>query len=274
MNEGAPADMSYSDYREYPVPAELAGEFLCFWTQEIGGSRGNYLQRVLPDGCADIVFLNEEEPLVVGPWIEPFMVPFAPGTRILGARLHPGRAGDFLRLPAADLLNRSEPLRAIWGSRRAAGLGRVADESGLPSRRSAMASALREATRRAAPRHSEITPGIRWLARHPEAKVEDLARRIGISNRQLQRRFSDGVGYGPKMFQSILRFQRLLNLAEKETARGSLAQLSARAGYADQAHITREVGRFAHSTPKMLLASARSTLQMSDLFKTSEARED
>ena len=70
------------------------------------------------------------------------------------------------------------------------------------------------------------------------------------------------------MFQSVLRFQRLLKTARETGVEQSLADLAASAGYADQAHMTRDVRRFADIQPTMLLRSAESTLQMSDLVKT------
>jgi transcriptional regulator GlxA family with amidase domain len=109
--------------------------------------------------------------------------------------------------------------------------------------------------------------GIQWLSRCPHGRIAQLSRWIGISERQLHRRFSAAIGYGPKMFQSVLRFQRLLKTARETGAEQSLADLAVSAGYADQAHMTRDVHRLANIRPTMLLHSAKSTLQMSDLFK-------
>jgi hypothetical protein len=38
--------------------------------------------RVLPDGCIDIVFINDEPPIVVGPWTVSFVARLAPGSSI------------------------------------------------------------------------------------------------------------------------------------------------------------------------------------------------
>jgi methylphosphotriester-DNA--protein-cysteine methyltransferase len=103
--------------------------------------------------------------------------------------------------------------------------------------------------------------------------VEELARSLGVSPRHLQRRFVAAVGYGPKTFQRIARFQRLLALAH--TPRGvrpGLTDLALDAGYADQAHMTREVGELAGRTPARLLGDAASTLILSDLFELSGPR--
>jgi len=74
----------------------------------------------------------------------------------------------------------------------------------------------------------------------------------GLGARQLRRRFADAAGYGPKTLQRILRFQRFLALAQTRT---NLARLAFEAGYADQAHLTRECTRLAGLPPAALLAS-------------------
>ncbi len=46
---------------------------------------------------------------------------------------------------------------------------------------------------------------------------------LGVSERQLRRRFEDAVGYGPKTLARVLRFQRFLALA---SGGGELARLA------------------------------------------------
>ncbi|MGH9678551.1 MAG: helix-turn-helix domain-containing protein [Candidatus Acidiferrales bacterium] len=91
---------------------------------------------------------------------------------------------------------------------------------------------------------------------------------MGVSSRQLQRRFTAAVGYGPKLFRSVLRFQRLLKHSGRTGPPRNLVGLSADAGYADQVHMTREVQRFSGSPPTQLLRSTESTLLLSELLKT------
>jgi AraC-like DNA-binding protein len=257
-----------SDYREFPVPRPLADHFLCLWTQRIVGSQGDLAHRVLPDGCMDIVFINGDTPLVVGPWIDPFIVRLAVGTTIVGIRFHPGRASSVLGVPAPELLNASVPLGAIWRTEKNARLARISDEPNLARRTAALTQALISVVKSATPFDGTIVAAIRWLAQHPHGRIEQLSQWIGFSNRQLQRRFSAVVGYSPKLFQSVLRFQRLLNLVEGKRERQALAELAANAGYADQAHMTREVQRFARCRASVLIPFTKSTLRMSDLFKT------
>ena len=267
MNHDQQSDEIFSDYREFPAPPRLASRFLCLWTQSIVGFRGSYRHWVLPDGCIDIVFVNDDPPEVVGPWTEPFVVALAAGTTIVGARFHPGRAPKMLGLPAAELRNSSVSLTDVWGAK-SKRFTRIFDEPSQMERMSVLGEALLENPLFDLPIDEAVVAGIRWLAQHPYGRVEQLSNWVGISNRHLQRRFVAAVGYGPKMFQSILRFQRLLALAGGTGAYQRLAELAADAGYTDQAHMTREVQRLAKCPPTVLLRSDRCTLSMSDLFKT------
>jgi AraC-like DNA-binding protein len=78
--------------------------------------------------------------------------------------------------------------------------------------------------------------------------VEAVAAELGVSARQLHRRVSVAVGYGPKMLQRVLRFRRLQALAP-----APLVELALDAGYADQAHMTSEVTRLAGVSPVRFL---------------------
>jgi AraC-like DNA-binding protein len=223
---------------------------------------------VVPDGCIDIVLINDEAPMVIGPWTEPFAAPQACGTVILGARFHPGRAPGLLGLPASTLINQSVSLEAVWSKAECAQFVRIIEQEGLPARRAAMELALLDRLAHAGAVDETMSAAIQWLAGHPDGRIEQVSEWIGIGERQLRRRFETAVGYGPKLFQAVLRFQRLLHLSVPVSAPRNLAQLSANVGYADQAHMTREVRRFAGSPPTVALRSAICALRLSDLFKT------
>jgi transcriptional regulator GlxA family with amidase domain len=82
------------------------------------------------------------------------------------------------------------------------------------------------------------------------ASVADVSSRVYVSERQLRRRFAERVGYGPKTLHRVLRFQRLVSiLGEPGT---ELARAAVTAGYADQAHLTRECRELSGLTPAEL----------------------
>jgi hypothetical protein len=83
---------------------------------------------VPPDACVDIVFINDEPPMVFGPWTVPFVARLAAGTSITGARLHPGRAPSLLGMPASELLNQAIPIAAVKGAVQNMRLGKVIEQ--------------------------------------------------------------------------------------------------------------------------------------------------
>jgi AraC-like DNA-binding protein len=258
-----------SDYREFLPPLALRDHVLCLWTQSIPHSDSVYAHRVLPDACVDLVFFQGQPPAVIGPWTESFIAKLTPGTRITGVRFHPGKAGAMLGLPASELINQQADVHDLWSAAAREPFAGVDELCSFRASRLALEAALLRHMRNVARPDSTVTAGIRWLAQCPGARIEELSSFAGISARQMQRRFSAAVGYGPKMFQSVLRFQRLLYFATNAGSDQSLADLAARAGYADQSHMTREVQRFSGKSPGEVLLSAGCALRLADFIAPS-----
>ena len=92
--------------------------------------------------------------------------------------------------------------------------------------------------------------------------VAHVAARCGVSARHLDRLMRLWVGYGPKRYASIVRFQSTLDQMQQEPGR-SVAFIAAETGFFDQAHLTVNVARFAGATPGHLLSGG-----VSDFSKT------
>lgn len=87
---------------------------------------------------------------------------------------------------------------------------------------------------------------IRELAAEAPA-VDDLAERLDVSTRTLDRRFRRAVGRTPA--DALRRERAHLAQGMIRDTRLPLAQIAARCGYADQAHLTREIRRIHGVTP-------------------------
>ena len=90
------------------------------------------------------------------------------------------------------------------------------------------------------------------LLRDPATRTEDVADDVGLSVRQLRRRCHAAAGYGPKTLQRVLRFQRFVRMLDAAAPPPDLASAAALAGYADQAHLTRECAALSGLTPAAL----------------------
>jgi AraC-like DNA-binding protein len=237
-------------YRELAPPPDLAPLLACLWTSVSKGGR------ILPDGCADIVW-DGTDLVIAGPATIAQESPER-GVPVFGVRFRLGAAGTGLGLPAEALADLRVPVADVWpdGER----LREAAALRGLPG----LIEALRERPLPAAGADPLTRAAALGLA-VPGARVAELGAELGISERQLRRRFADAVGFGPKTLARILRFQRFLVLAAGEDAAwrphklrwappgDDLAGLAYAAGYADQAHLTRECRRLTGRTPAELV---------------------
>jgi AraC-like DNA-binding protein len=253
-----------SKYREFAPPGRLARSVVCFWTQTVAPG-AKYEQHVLPDCCVDILLTNGK-PSVIGPWTKPFVASLPPGTQIVAARLQPGFASA-LGIPSSELLNGSATAGELWGSSVERKFQEVTAASGTAAQFSALERLIVEHQINRAPVDDATQAAIRQLAAEPGLRMDDLSSNLGFSGRQMQRKFVAAVGYGPKLFQSVLRFQRLLKLTHSASVQGNLARFAAEAGYTDQSHMSREVQRFAGKTPKSLLGRAGCALGCSSLLR-------
>ncbi|WP_342371722.1 helix-turn-helix domain-containing protein [Propioniciclava soli] len=98
--------------------------------------------------------------------------------------------------------------------------------------------------------HRTAELGWRRLTGAPR-RVEEVARELGVSRRHLRNLFMAEFGLSPKEVAQVARFDRARTLATNGVP---LAETAAAAGYADQAHLTREWRRFAGLTPTATLA--------------------
>ena len=103
----------------------------------------------------------------------------------------------------------------------------------------------------------EKLQNIARLQTAPTTRIRELTGMLDICERQLRRRFSDAVGYGPKMFARIVRLQQFRTFAVQASQKQmNLAALAFDLGYADQAHMTREIGELSGFSPLHLLSVA------------------
>ena len=233
-------------YREYRPPSGLEPVVACLWEHE---PAEDHSQRVVPDGCVDLIWLAERELVIAGADTGPRVVALPAGTRSSGIRLRPGAAGALLGLPASEVRDRQVAVPLVWGDRGARLEEALAGAE--PARRlGLLADAV---TQRSAAPDALVAAAVPRLTVH-SARVAGVAADLGVSERQLHRRTLAAVGYGPKVLARVVRLRRLVALADE-----SLASRALEAGYASQAHMSDEVRRLTGLTPVRFLEDAQLT---------------
>ncbi|MGK9167524.1 helix-turn-helix domain-containing protein [Inquilinus limosus] len=238
-------------YREAPPLPELAPHLLCRWMHAI--PQGPALPVVVvPDGCVDLLWVGGRL-VVAGPDLTAQHPLLPPGDPVVAVRFRPGAALRWLGLPMSEVTGRQVDLVDLhrpWAHDLAS---RIGEARTVAERMARLAAGLARIAPEVAPPAPEMALTFRLLGRGAEETgLVALREKLGISERSLRRRCHETFGYGPKTLDRILRFQRFLTLAEAGEEAG-LSALAFAAGYADQAHLTREVRRLSGLTPAAIL---------------------
>ncbi|MGW3316227.1 helix-turn-helix domain-containing protein [Streptomyces fungicidicus] len=187
--------------------------------------------RVLPDGCMDLLW-NEGRLLVAGPDTHAHLGG-GPGAWA-GVRFRPGVAPALLGVPAHALRDRRADLSDLWPAAEVRRLTARVNAADDPARGlEDLALRLTAGTTPPDPLLGRVVAALD--AGRPVAATAD---ELGLGARQLHRRSLAAFGYGPKTLARILRMRRALALARR---RVPFAETAARTGYADQAHLAREM---------------------------------
>lgn len=198
----------------------------------------------ISDGTAAPVHLRS---FVAGVTDRPVTVEHRGTARCLQIDLAPLAARRLFGVPMSELANRCLSLSDVFGPNGDDFVGRIADARSWDDRFDLVDAAVTARLADSEP----VDPGVAWAMRTLAASggtapIGRLAGELGWSHRRLITRFRDAVGMAPKRVARIQRFERLTTLAAADV---DWAEAAALCGYADQAHLAREVRDLAGMTP-------------------------
>ena len=231
-------------------PARLPGAIVWSRTVPADGTHAP----VLPDGCVDLLW-SDGQLMIAGPDTAAHTSAAEPGAVFAGVRFAPGTGPSIIGVRGDEIRDRRVPLDSVVGTamyRCATDIVAPAAHSPAGRRAFALETALESIAAewfRVAPSPDPIMDGIVAHLR-AGASVAATADAVGVGIRALHRRCLPALGYGPKTLAKILRLNRALDLARIGTP---LATVAATAGYADQAHLSRDVKTLAGVPLRTLL---------------------
>jgi AraC-like DNA-binding protein len=237
-------------YSELAPSGDVYSLVACRWLRRTAEDETRESVLILPDGCVDLLWRAGQLVLAgLDRTARPTSV--SSDERILGLRLRPGVAGAVLGMPASEVLDVHVKLEELIGASAKELAERVGESDGDDQ---AFRMLEAEVAARLEPGGPDplVLEATRRLG-FPGSRVDELAESLGISDRQLRRRFHQAVGYGPKTLDRVLRFRRLVaRTGEIAVGESDLARVAADLGYADQAHMTRDCLRLSGLTPVQL----------------------
>jgi AraC-like DNA-binding protein len=245
-------------YQEFPPSPRFAAHIECFWLHSSDDPVPCF--RVLPDGCADIIF---ERPsgsrgrglVAVGTMTQAQSFALRARQFTLGVRFRPVMASRFLRVAGPEIVDGLIALDDAWGAARARRLAEQLAESSSPRE----AIGRFEASLGEPPALDPVEKVVAWLVENRgQVPVEDLADSASLSLRQFRRICLERTGLTPKRLARVLRFRQALVHAGQERP-ADWAQVALECGYYDQAHLINEFREFSGLAPGEFTATPHST---------------
>jgi AraC-like DNA-binding protein len=221
-------------YREFRPRPALVEHVECYWVMSGAPGPDAPIERILPDGCVEVVFHLDEpfrafsaegrpclqpKAFVVGPSKRFLLIQAPRRLSTLGIRFRPAGARLLVPMPLHEIADQSAPLDDLIGGPAARRLAeKVGNASAIERRIQAVETAL-----------------------------------LDRLDRPARRRSSGHVGV---MIREILRSRGQVRVAEiARRERVEWAGVAADCGYSDQAHLTREFRSFSGETPVTLQES-------------------
>jgi AraC-like DNA-binding protein len=273
--------MRAMDYREYPVPRTLRRHVQCVWRLR-DDAQPVAPRTIYPDGRCELIAHLGRPPQVfdadVG-WRPQARQLFAAQQRsairlrartevdCLGVRLQPAASAAVVDSPGSwrDRITDLALIDAAFAARFAA----EASQFRADSNHLALWALLEERLLPFEPDPRIEAAIARLDANGGRARIEAAASSAGMGLRSFQARFIECVGLGAKEYARLLRLQATIRALDGDDS--PLSQVALDAGFADQAHATREVARVTGLTPAKLRSALRSDREGDDTIRLAAA---
>ncbi len=270
------------NYEVFTPVAELQSFVKCFWTLENDGSSTPERQRVLPDGCMEMIFhygdhyrqYFEDGSSIIQPkcfvfgQISSFIEIEPMGrTGIVAARFLPEGLVPFIETAVAELENRAVDLYELFGEEGKMLEVEVISAVDNPSRIKLIEEFL--LSKLSSPQTIDnVTKACVQAIFQSQGQlgVVELADKMNINRRNMERRFISAVGLSPKQLSRVARLQATLKMLEQKQY-SSLTSLAYESGYYDQAHFIKDFKEFTGLSPKSFFSE---NLQLTTIFASAD----
>jgi AraC-like DNA-binding protein len=242
-------------YREYAPSEKLAAYIACYWTID---SHASAMNRVIPDGCVDIILdryspFSRKAAFIEGLMTRYEVMSFSEPQSLFGIRFYPEMAQLLLKCPVTAFIGHRVFLEEVWGPQ---SLEMVEEILSASTDREMIDTAerafLRILSNNDDPTDRLLHAGMQYMyASNGTISVSALADKLSFSERHIRRTFDRELGLSPKEIAGIVKFQSMLQeLHSSPTSR--LTEIAMKFGYYDQSHFIKSFKRFYGLLPTQL----------------------
>ena len=238
----------------YQPVGPLANFIELFWYwQEPDLLKG--LECVLPTGTVELVIdldsRRSADSVIAGVKSRPVIIAREgdrPG-RLLGIHFKPGGAFPFLPFPLNELHNCDLTLADLWGEAQFCELlSMIHGADSIPEKFRLLEQWLMVHTYHPLLHHPSVSFSTPLLLTMPNIPMQSLTEKVNLSQRHFIHIFQKEMGFTPKLFSRIARFQRVLNKIESISSIDWF-DVATDCGYYDQSHFIHEFQEFSGISP-------------------------
>ena len=241
-------------YSQFQPHSSLSNYIDAYWTAK-GNSKRPVIEKILPDGCIDIIFnlgdecstdngnlvMKSEGIYLVGTMTRFKETLVNADTNLLGIRFKPGAASAFISFsPLYQITNRTVELEKSFSFD-----AKKIIQNPLHYLDCYFNNELK------APNFYllEVIETIRQSK--GQIKVGALMQKHFTTSRQLERAFRQHVGVTPKDYINLVRYQNAMIAVRQRMPNQSLLSIAVDFGYYDHSHLTNEFKRYGGAAPTL-----------------------
>lgn len=273
--------MNYQTYQPHP---DLESLVKCYWTLEVPADSAAEKQRIVPDGCLELIFMLGDDIMrytsdydfviqprafVVGQLTEPFVIQPTGYVHCFGVRFYPFGFSNFVTAPLINLANKETPIEKLFGTQVADQLEqKIVAAEGTAERIELVSNFLMEKLQSQTTIDHVVRSTVDvMLATKGNTPVSAFVEDDRVQRRNLERKFAKQIGISPKQLGKVIRLQSALKLMLNQRSE-SLTRIAYEAEYFDQAHFNRDFKEFTGINPKDFLDNNR--MLLSSVFYTTD----
>lgn len=273
--------MNYQTFQPHPALASLVK---CYWTLEIPEEQDSKKQRIIPDGCMELIFILgdnikrytsendfiiQPRAVVIGQITEPFIIQPTGYVHCFATRFYPYGFANFITTPLKDLENKETPIAQLFGETpsKALALKIIAAETNEQRAGIIETFLLDKLNEKSTIDQIVKTTVDALLSTKGSTPIGAILKEDVSKRRQLERKFFKQVGLSPKQLGRVIRLQTALKLLLNQQSE-NLTQIAYESEYYDQAHFNRDFKEFTGINPKDFLANDK--MLLSSIFYTAD----
>ena len=268
------------DYQTFQPNSDLESLVKCHWTLEVPSEKDAQRQRIIPDGCIEMIFILGEDvkryttgdefiiqprAMVLGQITEPFFVEPTGHVNSFATRFYPYGFTNFIGTPIKKLANKETPIQYLFGEKPAEGLTqKIIRASDTNERIEIIEYFLSDKLNDKATIDSIVKTTVdTMLLTRGGSPINSILKDDLSKRRQLERKFMKQIGISPKQLGKVIRLQTALKMLLNQQSE-SFTTIAYESEYYDQAHFIKDFKEFTGTTPKEFLEDGR--MALSSLF--------